>query len=316
MLRAIRLLSKFHLFIKIAFFGICGTKFFEHVFTHARKIWRHISTKNINFSKHSEFRKQSIKLFLICAVSLFALSKTGGFTIHSITAREDNKTWPISLPSNQAHQALQQAYFYHQSSGKWHFFISSDGNYLLKFFNQSRFSPYSGEGKMKCQEKRYRDFTSCTLAASNLKEETSLICAHLNTSTDLPTTLSLIDASHIEHPINPNEFQFILQKRGTSAYQKIKEGDIVQAKESIAQLLFLLSSCCQKGCYNRDVEVIKHCEFIEGRPFLSEIGKLGRDKRLLDPKIQKEHLEQIVAPFYDYLLKGNKELADYLHSTL
>jgi len=54
-----RLLSKFHLFIKIAFFGICGAKFFEHVFTHARKIWRHISTKNINFSKQSEFRKKS-----------------------------------------------------------------------------------------------------------------------------------------------------------------------------------------------------------------------------------------------------------------
>ena len=57
--RCNRLLSKFHLVAKIALFSIFFVKFFDHVFTHALKIFQKTCVKTANFFNQSEFRKKS-----------------------------------------------------------------------------------------------------------------------------------------------------------------------------------------------------------------------------------------------------------------
>jgi len=54
-----RLLSKFHLIVKMTLFGIFFDKFFNHMYAYAFKIYQKIYSKIAHFSNQSEFRKKS-----------------------------------------------------------------------------------------------------------------------------------------------------------------------------------------------------------------------------------------------------------------
>jgi 8-oxo-dGTP pyrophosphatase MutT (NUDIX family) len=68
-----RPLSKPHSIVKIILFGIFAAKFFDHVFTHALKIFWQIYPKIYNFLNQSRFIKRSIGILcLIFEISLNA----------------------------------------------------------------------------------------------------------------------------------------------------------------------------------------------------------------------------------------------------
>ncbi len=74
----IRLLSKFHLVVKIAIFGIFSCKFFDHMLTYCSQNLQLNLPKIINFSKQSKFRKKSVFIFcfLVCVLCSYTKSDT------------------------------------------------------------------------------------------------------------------------------------------------------------------------------------------------------------------------------------------------
>ncbi len=161
---------------------------------------------------------------------------------------------------------LEQKFFYYGKGSEAYVFESEDKKFVLKFFKQKA-NPFA---ERRGSEKSYR------LAAAELVEETGLVATHLDRTDSLHNSLCLVDKLNIAHLLDPNAFQFVVQKKAEPVLHTLEKlickGDVEGTKEKMTQILHLFSTYRSKGICEKDGNISRNFGFYEGEAIQIDLG--------------------------------------------
>lgn len=260
-----------------------------------------------------------IILFLIAInlVERFCHEQTDGFSIQRIQIAE---AMPSPPHSPEVDQILNQKFSYFGCGNQCYVFLSQDGKYVLKFFKYAstsvqpwmtkvpllnRFKPFREHRLKKAAWKRTRDFTGYKVAFEDFKDETALLCVHFGGGS-FPQVI-IADKIGVEHHLDMNKTAFVLQKKGTPFWMRVRslveEGRQDQVKIALDTLMSFLSHRLQKGIFDDDPSFCKNFGFVDGEIVQLDPGHYFRHNGLQDPEFQKQE----IARFAKYLKRWLKD---------
>lgn len=278
--------------------------------------------------------KITLFFFIVYYLPRFCHEKTEGFSLARIHSNLSyKKEWEV--PCEEIPDIFHQKFTFLATGGQVYAFVSEDGKTVLKFFKHHlrrlplwlRFLPLPHKyaqkreaTRTKREKKLLRDFQSYKLAYQLLREESGLLYVHLNKSNTLKKKAHIVDKLGIEHTINLDEVEFVLQKKAELTFpyltKLIEEKHLAKAKKSLDSLCRLLLTLCQKGVYDEDPRIRYNIGFIEEKAMLIDVGRLKIDRQRQDPNVQKTDLIKITAKLSMYLKDNCPELAEYLENFL
>jgi hypothetical protein len=271
-------------------------------------------------------------IFSCIAITLFCNSQTGGFTIAAIEPnRPYNPAWEVRalspLEKREVDLALSQKYSYFGYGGQAFVFFSADGKYALKLLKQHSlempahldtfpiswiFTRYVEKKRAKRLDKLRRDFASYKAAFEELPVETGLLLVHLNPTSDLKKELTLTDALGIEHHLQWDKLNFVIQKRAQLVPHRlltlIQKGESEKAKEAVLALFNLVRVRCKKGFQDRDPCIFTNCGFIEGSAIKIDVGRLMKNEVMKEPEMIKKEVVRVTMPLKAWLAAYAPEL--------
>ncbi|HSX11974.1 MAG TPA: hypothetical protein VLF61_00595 [Rhabdochlamydiaceae bacterium] len=265
--------------------------------------------------------KLALALVLFSLAGRFCAQQTDGFALSKIRSHLSfDPRWEIPQNPAEARTILQQKFYYLSKGAQCYVFSSSDNRYVLKFFRQKLFYLpwashfFSQEKKEKISVKKQaaleKDFQSYCLAYRELKEETGLVFLHLNKSRTFSSPLVLVDKLGIEHAIDPNEYEFFVQKKALLIPEKIEmemhQGQLEEAKQTLRSLFALIHERIEKKIVDADANLKKNFGFSEGRAIQIDIGRFSKaefsEKRALNSLYKrKEDLQFWINEHYPEL---------------
>jgi hypothetical protein len=279
-------------------------------------------------------------LFVICfmLIERFCHKQTEGFRPYKI--RSDlsfNPEWEVPPLDREAFgevkTALDQPFSFLKSGGQCYTFLSADGKYVLKVFKHhhmrlnsplNRFSfpaPFDKYrlkllGARDSPEKRLREFfSSCHLAYRQLREETALLCVHLNKTKSFNQKLTLIDKLGIAHAFDCDTLEFVLQHKAELVYSKLKtlirNNEIESAKEHLDSLLRLIRHRSELAICNKDAVIKKNFGFLGKRAIEIDVGSYQTDLQVQRGAIYNERLLKETDSLKRWLKKHHDELYTY-----
>ncbi|NGX45667.1 MAG: hypothetical protein K940chlam2_00823 [Chlamydiae bacterium] len=264
----------------------------------------------------------------LVAAQRFCHKQTDGFSLMAISAsRPYNKafeTRPL-LPYEQEELkvALDQPYTYYGCGGQAFAFFSADGNYVIKFFKQRLFRPphllnllplpkllfhYREKRNFIRRDKLARDFFSYRVSFVELQEQTGVLYTHLNRTKGHFDKLTITDKLGIRHRLEPDKFDFIVQKRAISVHDYIDScRDSQEAGRAFASIFHLIKVRALKGYRDRDPNIRTNCGFLDGRAIKIDVGRFVPSEIMQTHEGWEGELNRIVAPFEEWVLQAHKE---------
>lgn len=288
------------------------------------------------------------KLFFIlfaCICSLYGLIRlyyavTGGFTIGNITSDLSyDPQWSTHTLSTAEYKeidrALDQQYSYLGKGCQAYVFDSDDGQYVLKFFKYQRFRPQSWLNfftfipmidryqQLKSTQKKHKldnVLRSWKIAFENLSKETGVVYVHLNKSNDLHKTITLRDKMSIEHQLNLDQMEFLVQHKAEMLCSTLKtmidQDDLDQAELLIDRLLVMLLSEYFRGYADNDHALMQNTGVWNGHPVHIDVGQFIYNATVKDPAVFRQELYDKTYKFHLWLKQYNADLAAYLQNRL
>jgi hypothetical protein len=170
-------------------------------------------------------------------------------------------------------------------------FVSEDGKWVIKFFNQSYFRlPFylawmpSERAKRERRCRFYRE--SYPLAAAELKEETGIVYLHLGPSNVALPRLILRDQKGRRHDLDLNAYPFVLQRKMEPFYQTLEQ---LPLEAGIEQFVSLVAKRIGKRICDADHEVEANFGVYQGKVIQLDPGRLYFEEHLLEPaRFQQE----------------------------
>ena len=279
------------------------------------------------------------KCFLFClgvfALHYFCQKQTDGFALSKIQSNLKPQTeWETVCPNHLSSIAGQP--FYYLGHGAQTFaFVSKDDRYVLKFYRHHRtghplkacafFLPYPWKNRLaqtleKRLLKRLKDFSSYKLAYDKLQNETGLLCLHLNKTTTLNQKVTLYDKIGVQHVIDLDQMEFILQEKASLLYPTLEKWiscqEIETAKQGLSQLISLLRTRCQRGIFDKDADLKTNFGFIDNTPIQFDIGRFKPDPSRADPEVYREDLFRITDKLCQWLETRAPELVTYIQTEI
>lgn len=225
-------------------------------------------------------------------------------------------------------KALSQGYTYFGCGGQAFIFFSDDGNYVLKFFKQRHFRepthlnyvPFIDKYRQKKYYKRRKrlclDYGSYKIAFEELPKETEVIYVHLNKTNHLNQKLKVVDKINIEHQIDLDNTDFILQRKADLVHSRIEKqmagNDFEGARETIAKVIDLIVTRCKKGYRDRDPNIATNCGFYENHAIKIDVGRFTQDSLYAQPVFFKAELYHLTRPFRLWLSHKYPQLVPIL----
>lgn len=282
---------------------------------------------------------------LICgwvfySIASFCNQQTDGFSVARIHSDLPfNPAWETQALSPEKKEELlsifHQKFHYLGVGGQCYAFASEDGHYVIKFFKHKIRKPFSffyrtslpkpfEKSRLKKWNKALyklnRDFTSYKIAYEDLPEETGLLFIHLNKSSDLQRSATIVDKLGIAHTIALDEIEFIVQKRATMAYTFIEElmakGNTAAAKKAMHSILDVIVSRCKKGIFDEDARIHRNFGFIDSKPIFIDVGRFRRDPERQKPIVYQNDLKDITGRLRDWLEQSYPPLVPILDEEL
>ena len=271
----------------------------------------------------------------IGSLAKFCLKQTGKFMMIEVHSRRpynpDFETRPLTASETaEVNTALAQKYTYFGYGGQAFVFFSEDGQYVLKLFKQRHFRqptylnhiPFIEEYRQLKFKKRdrllRREYGSYKLDFEELQEESALLFLHLNPTHHLKRKLTLVDKLNIEHSIDLDTTDFIVQRRVSlvfdSIYLAMERGDTTSARAVISEIVRLIVDRCKRGYGDRDPSIDTNCGILNGKAVKLDIGRLYHDPNRTLPLFYKPELFHITRPLRTWLVKNHPELVSHLDS--
>lgn len=229
--------------------------------------------------------------------------------------------------SSELKEALGNAYTYFGRGGQAYAFFSDDGKYVIKFFKQRLFrpslllklnpiAPIRNKRIAKRLDKWRRDFFSYKVAFTTLQEETGVLYSHLNPTKHLQTKLTITDRLGIQHQIDLDKFDFIVQKRAERVYDRIDRlmanDNLEGAKQALAQVFTLIDTRAKKGYRDRDPNIRTNCGFIENKAVKIDVGRFILSEEMKNPVFRRAELKRIIEPFGQWIQSTHPALLSEL----
>lgn len=245
-----------------------------------------------------------MKKITLLIASLFLIAgceRSKGFTLGKVTSSYSaDARWEVynDLSEEELTTLFTGPYTYLGSGNHTYAFESPDGKAVIKFFKQKHMrvqSPFiSSKTKERRKAEREESFSSYKLAFEKLREETGLLYLHLNPTSHLQQTLTLIDQHGEELKVNLDEMEFLIQKKATLSFKHLEklfsEGAYDKALLSIRSLLHLVAKRNQMGIYDKDLQFFKNFGFIENDAVEIDIGEFRLGKNVLPTDEELEEL--------------------------
>lgn len=232
--------------------------------------------------------------------------------------------------SDEVNYALNQPYTYLGCGGQAFVFFSADGHYALKFFKQRHFrepthlnyipfiQKYRRLKFAKRKKRIHQEYGSYKIGFEELPHETALVYLHLNPTNHFKKTVTLIDKLQIEHHVDLDSTDFILQRRAelvpSTISTQMKAQDIQGAKETISAIVSLIVHRCKLGYGDKDPNIATNCGIFEGRAIKIDVGRFYHDPRMKHPLFFKPELLHLTRPFRKWLSIHYPELVSHLDS--
>lgn len=272
---------------------------------------------------------------LTIVAARFCHHETRGFKISKIT---DNL--PLvqhqgdEEPSRAATILAQKFHFLNRGLQSFSF-LSEDGNYVLKVFNNKNkrlnkfysfflkippFSFWALAHSYRVQEKEELTFESYHIANKEMREKTALVYLHTEKTNHLPSSITLIDPLHISHEIDPNKLGFLIQQKVSMAYPTlerwIEKKELDKARAAISSLLQLFFFKWKQGLNDSDPLIRTNYGFIGTEAIQIDVGPLSHPPAL--PSFQEFscELRRITTSLRIFLSQRSPELLTYLDREL
>jgi hypothetical protein len=281
----------------------------------------------------------------LCALFYFTANfcekQTDGFSVALIHSDLSyNPAWEATPPSLEAQDELEkvfsQKFHYLGCGGQSFAFVSENREYVIKFFKHRIRKPFSfcltspfpsifELSRLRKLEKvlfkLHRDFTSYKIAYEELREETGLIYLHLNKGTQLNRSLCIVDKINVEHNIDLDHIEFVVQRRADLIYPRIDalmaRGDLAAAKQSVHAILEVIVGRCKKGIFDEDPRIHNNLGLIGSKAIFIDIGRFVLDPQRTLPPVYLNDLKVIIDKrFRSWLENAHPELVAYLDSEL
>jgi len=224
---------------------------------------------------------------------------------------------PLAVAERQKlEDILSQRFYYIGKGAQSYAFGSEDGKHVLKFFKFKHLRPnwfvdmlpgitpfkeYKENLSIRKNRKLYGVFDGYRLAYAVHKGESGLIFIHLNRSSHLHKSVTVVDKIGLPRTIVLDEVPFILQQKArttrTVVNEALKMGDIAKAQSSINQIFDLYLIEYQKGVYDKDHGVMHNTGFVGNLPIHLDIGKLTAEPHMKSPEFWQPDLEIIAWKF-------------------
>jgi len=270
-------------------------------------------------------------------ISFFSRKQTDRFTILGISSnrpyKEDDSIRAL-LPEESVELtlALSQPYSYFRRGAQTYVFLSADGNYVVKFFEQRIYKRskllnlvplpkflhrYRDKRNFKRDDKLKRDFFSYKTAFEKLQHLSGLLYVHLHRTDDLNIALEMTDSIGIKHTVELDKFDFIVQKRADTVHGRInrliESGEIEKAKEAIASVFSLISERAKMGLRDRDPDIATNCGFLKDKAIKIDVGRFVLCEEMKTSTGHNNELLKITAPFGDWIEEKHPTLAPYFY---
>lgn len=225
-------------------------------------------------------------------------------------------------------RALSQKYTYFGCGGQAFVFFSEDGKYALKFFKQRHFrqptylnhipfiDKYRNLKYAKRKRKIQQEYGSYKLGFDKLPHETALVYLHLNKTNHFNRSITLIDRLELEHAIDLDTTDFILQRRAQLVPDTInahmRACATEEAQKTISSVVHLIVHRCKLGYGDKDPNIATNCGIFEGRAIKIDVGRFYLDERMKQPLFYKAELFHLTRPFRNWLLQNHPILVPHL----
>lgn len=277
------------------------------------------------------FKKFLLFCFAFLVLYRVCQHQTDGFSRARIESNLSSRPeWETACPET-IKTIFNQPFTYLGCGAQTFAFASQDGQYVIKFYRHHRaghplsylapFLPTVLKERLeqtiqRRKNKRLRDFSSYKLAYDRLLNETGLICIHLNKTNQLGQKVKLYDKIGIEHLIDLDQTEFLLQKKAVPVYQAleqwIEEGSLETAELGLSDLVALLRSRCQKGIFDKDPDLKTNFGFIGTTPIQYDVGRFSEDPSRSDPAVYQDELLRVTENLRKWLDGKSTRLSSYL----
>jgi hypothetical protein len=264
-------------------------------------------------------RLSFLLLFILSfyGVAKFCKLQTGSFTISRITSSLSfHPEWETPLEADL--DILCQPYTYLAKGAQAFVFASQDGKYVIKFFRHHHMSapfwikalPFEQARRhvAKKEAKLQKDFASYKLAYDRFREETGLIFLHLNKTDHLKLKLDLVDKLGIHHPIDLDQYEFLVQRRADLLYPALEALSEEQAKIALTNLVMLLKTRMEKGIFDKDPDLNTNFGLIGTTPIQIDFGRYKKAASLVD----KDEIVRITDNLHQWLMARAPKLDEWL----
>ncbi len=258
--------------------------------------------------------------------------RTDGFDLLKIAPAEAGS---VQEPPSACEGVLSQEFVYLGKGRQCFAFESSDGKYVLKFFNRTRFEypkcllkvplPAFGQKilKSKMAKKQLRKkffFESFKLAFAEFKEDTGLLYVHLNKTSHLLYQIRLKTKNGIWHTIDLDQTAFVLQKKAEPILERLssirRELGTPGLQRALKAVLQVIHKRCLHQIADDDLDLAINFGFIEERPVIFDAGRFFKNPDLQNAAgIQREMLKS-TKYFRRYLAIEDPELAQFFDREL
>lgn len=261
-----------------------------------------------------------------------------GFSLEAIQfTLPYNRLWEIPpLSHEEKHlvdHVLSQPFTYLGKGARSYAFLSQDGQYVVKFFKYRyhvphwavRWLPSIPPFELFRQRKIKKVSLDTVLSGYKVaymadREGCGLLYIHLNETEGHPQLL-LTDKQGKSHRIDLNDTRFVVQKKVVEAEEELallfQQRNLSLVKERIRALFSLYRSHYQYGVTDLGVGILRNNGFnAEGRPIHFDVGKMGYDERVKDPKFQFERLYELAQRVVQWVEKHYPSYKDEIREDL
>lgn len=260
------------------------------------------------------------KILLFIFLSLFvwiAFDLSRNFSMSKIQYEwSESKKW--MLPSSNFSfnkEIFDQKFTYLDQGNQSYVFISSDKNYVIKFFkfdhlkpsrwlnwlpNFSLFEKYKLKKRKAQVDRLVRLYQGHWIAETYNKNNSGIVYTHLHpTKNFINKKINIIGPYNIHYEIDLDEVPFVLQKKATTTRKLLTEYLEKNEKEKIILLIDNLFTLYlneyKNGIYDRDYNVIDNTGFQNERAFRIDVGKLRYNLDYKEKDIYKLDIQQKLA---------------------
>ena len=194
---------------------------------------------------------------------------------------------------------LQQPFSYLDRGRQSYVFISKDGKYVLKFFDARRLnsSVRIFQSERSLTHKYERLFKGYEVAYKYDRENTGLLFVQLTPDPSLNIVATVSDRFGMAHKISLSSVPFVLQKTAVPTRIVISElldkGNVDKAKQRFRQIIDMYLEEYRRGLNDTDHNFMYNTGFIGEKPIRIDVGRLGVDKNVIDPKVYKKEIQTI-----------------------